>query len=227
MPLKMENVDILIGKLYKLRFKEKDRIQKNLLWATFCNDFLQRFIKENDVVLDLGAGYCEFINNIRCGKKIAVDFEPHIKQFAAKDVSVIINNAVNLRDVATDSIDVVFVSELFEHLNNKNELIQSLAEIHRILKRNGRLIIICPNIIFLGGHYWDYLDHVLPLNHRSLAEALELMGYKIKKMIIRFLPFSTKGNIPKLTFFLKIYLKLPLLWRIFGKQMFILAVKLT
>ena len=39
------------------------------------------------------------------------------------------------------------------------------------------MVVLMPNIRYLAGRYWDYLDHHLPLTHLSLSEALELTGY--------------------------------------------------
>jgi SAM-dependent methyltransferase len=214
-----------IQKLYYIRFNEQARLIKNLLWAVLCKNFLQKYINKRDTVLDLGAGYCEFINNINCKAKIAVDIDPYVKNFAKEDVSVFVNNAIDLKEIASDSIDVVFISELFEHLNDKNELLKSIGEILRVLKINGILLIICPNIKYLASHYWDFVDHILPLSHTSLSEALQLSGFKIEKIIPRFLPYTTKNILPKSPLLLKIYLNMPMLWPIFGRQMFIVARK--
>lgn len=217
--------DSLLRQLYQKRFNSDCCRIKNLLWSVLCKEFLQQFIKKNDIVLDLGAGYCEFINNIDCGKKIAVDIDPYFKKYASSSVTTLINNVVDLKDIPSKSIDVIFVSEVFEHLNDKNELVKSIKEIHRALKEGGTLLVICPNINFLDGHYWDFLDHILPLNHNSLSEALVLLGFKIGKILPRFLPYTIKSSLPKKPVLLKLYLKMPVLWSFFGKQMFIVATK--
>jgi hypothetical protein len=68
-----------------------------------------------------------------------------------------------------------------------------------------------------------FFDHVTPIDDRALCEALELCGFSIETAIPRFLPFTTKGSLPKSTLLLKLYLKIPLAWKLFGGQAFIVA----
>jgi hypothetical protein len=41
----------------------------------------------------------------------------------------------------------------------------------------------------------------------------------------QFVPYSTKSRLPRAIFLIRWYLKIPLLWKIFGKQMLIVARK--
>src|SRR5262245_60529168 len=50
-------------KLYRIRFAG-DQGGRDSLWKTLCRDFLQRYVAPTDTVLDVAAGWCEFINNI-------------------------------------------------------------------------------------------------------------------------------------------------------------------
>jgi len=131
----------------------------------------------------------------------------------------------NLSVLVDSSIDVIFVSNFFEHLQNKEAFLSTLSECNRVLKSGGVLLILQPNIRFAYREYWDFIDHVLPLSDKSLAEALILKGFSIKKMIPRFLPYSTKSGLPVNSFLVKWYLRLPFAWRIFGKQCFVVASK--
>jgi hypothetical protein len=56
-------------KMYRQRFKDK-RDVKVFVWKILCRDFFQKFIEEDDCLLEIGAGYCEFINNIKCKKNM-------------------------------------------------------------------------------------------------------------------------------------------------------------
>src|SRR5690606_20335624 len=106
---------------------------------------------------------------------------------------------------------------------DKRMLAATLAEIRRILKPGGRLIAMGPNIRYVPGAYWDFIDHHLPLTERSLAEAMLLAGLQPVMSIPRFLPYSTRSRLPKGEFFVRAYLMVPLLWRVFGKQFLIVA----
>ena len=43
----------------------------------------------DETVLDLAAGYCEFINALHCRDKIAVDLNPAVAEMAAPEVRVV------------------------------------------------------------------------------------------------------------------------------------------
>ena len=211
--------------LYWLRFSSEERRRKSQLWKVLCKEFLSRYIGREASVLDLGAGCCEFINNIECAHKFAVDINGDIKKFTHEGVKVFVTSGANMREIPDESIDVVFASEFFEHLKDNDELFETLIEIRRILKCGGKLILICPNIRYLSDRYWDFIDHRLPLSHLSMQEALLLYEFNITKVIPKFLPYSTKNALPQWPVLLRIYLRITLLWSIFGKQMFIIAQK--
>ena len=214
-----------LSDLYGRRFSAAERERKNALWKVLCQSFFQKYITESDVVVDLGAGYCEFINNIRCGRKFAVDLSEDTQQAAGDGVTVIIKPATDLSSLEASSTDVVFASNLFEHLSTKDDLMTVLREVHRVLKPGGRLLVLQPNIRYAYREYWDYLDHHLPLSHVSLTEALNLADFAVHEMRPRFLPYSVKSGLPQSTLLLRLYLLAPPLHLLFGRQMFLLAVK--
>ncbi len=71
--------------IYADRF-DKDSVKREVMWKILCKNYFQKFLKKNDTVLDLAAGYCEFINNIKCKNKIAVDLNIKTKQKARKGI---------------------------------------------------------------------------------------------------------------------------------------------
>lgn len=211
-----------ITRLYRLRFNN-ELVNRNAIWQVLCHDFFQRYIKRSNTVFDLGSGFCEFINNIDAKSKVAIDINPETKKYAAKNVKVIIASSTNLPKLLTNKADIVFVSNFFEHLPTKEELARTLLEIKRVLKNKGKIIILMPNIRYVGAAYWDFLDHQLPLSEKSMIEALELNGFEILEKKVRFLPYSTKSNLPNAPIFVWLYLKLAFLHPIFGKQSLIVA----
>jgi len=157
-------------------------------------------------------------------KKIALDLNSDVKKFAEKNVEVIVSKSTNMKKIKSESIDVVFVSNLFEHLTKK-DIVKTVQEIRRVLKKDGGLILLQPNFRYCYKDYWMFFDHITPLDDRSLREVLEINGFKIIECKPRFLPYTTKSKLPKSITLLKIYLKLPLIQRVFGKQVFIYARK--
>ena len=195
------------------------------MWRVLCRDYFHRFIKPNDTVLDLGAGYCEFINNIECGQKIAVDLNAATKKKAARGVKVYQALSTKLPKTLTGKVDVVFTSNFFEHLDSKNEFIDTLKEIRRVLKRGGRLMVLQPNIRLVGSQYWDYVDHTLPLTEKSLHEAFSLTNFEVDYEKVHFLPYTASSRIPAWPFLIKLYLRIPPIQFLMGKQTFVIAIK--
>jgi len=211
--------------LYSRRFSCQNLAHKNSVWKVICDAFLSRHIRPTDTVVDVGAGYCEFINNIRCARKIAVDINPDVKRFADPSVQVINESCTAIGTLESDSVDVVFMSNFLEHLPNKQLILETFREAYRILKKHGHIIILQPNIRFVPGEYWDFFDHHIPLTDRSLCEALVLEKFEIEQSIARFLPYTTKSVLPQAPWLVRLYLKVPLLWRILGAQALVIGVK--
>jgi SAM-dependent methyltransferase len=182
-------------------------------------------VRPADCVLDLGAGYCEFINAIQCARKIAVDLNEETAAYAGPGVAVVHAPSTDLRAIAAGSVDVVFASNFFEHLPSKADFLTTLHEIRRVLAAGGRLLILQPNIRFLPGEYWDFLDHHIPLTDRTLVEALELVGLEVVEVRARFLPYTTKSRLPQWPWLVRLYLRLPPAQWLFGRQAWVVARK--
>jgi ubiquinone/menaquinone biosynthesis C-methylase UbiE len=212
--------------IYRNRFK--DEIQdKNRIWKILCNDFFQKFIDpENDILLDLAAGYGEFLNNIKAKKKIAVDLNEDMRKYVKDDVTVIISDCKKIENIENNSIDKIFISNFLEHLNNTDEVMMVLQECFRMLRPGGKILILQPNIYYVKEKYWFFIDHKTPLTHESLLEALEISGFSLEYIRKKFLPYSTKSSMPQNNLFVKTYLHLPILQKIFGKQSFLIGKKI-
>jgi SAM-dependent methyltransferase len=213
-----------LQRIYSTRFKGQDAY-RNKVWNVLIRDYFQRLVRPSDVVLDLGAGYGQFINNITSGKKYAMDLNPDTVHRVGPEVVVLAQDCSARWPLADESLDVVFTSNFFEHLPNKQALSRTLAEAKRCLKPGGRLIALGPNIKYLPGVYWDFLDHHVPLTEHSLSEALIHEGLSIETCIDKFLPFTMVNGPEYPVFFIAIYLRLPLAWRILGKQFLVIGRK--
>lgn len=215
-----------LKRLYESRFNPQERKAKLALWKVLVNNFLQNYVTVNDTVLDIGGGYCEFINQIRSKNKYLIDLNPDAKVFANPDVTVLNLNILSINEQQKLDIrfDKIFISNFFEHLNSAEELIEVLGFCYDILTPGGSLLVIQPNFKYSYKEYYDFIDHKLPITHLSLKELLETIGFRIDTLIPRFLPFSTKGRLASPTL-LKIYLKFPIFWNFLGGQLFVKATK--
>lgn len=202
-----------------LKFREK-------MWEILCDNFFQKKLGSEDRVVELGAGYCEFINNIRASRKIAVDVNPDVRLYANPDVEIIISDTSQMVTIPNSSIDVVFASNFFEHLT-REQIANTFREVFRILTPGGKFMVLQPNIRFCSKDYWMFFDHITPIDDRAFVEGLEIKGFRVIQVIERFLPYTTKSRLPKALFLIKLYLRLPLAWRLFWQQSFIVSMKPT
>lgn len=208
--------------IYATRFGPRSA-DRQVLWETLVGSYFQRFVQPTDTVLDLAAGYCEFINAIACGRKVAVDLNPTITTVAGPDVEVFHTPSTALPAELDCSVDVAWVSNFFEHLPSSTELLATLRELRRVVRPGGRLLVLQPNIRLTGPAYWDFVDHSLPITEKSLAEALALTGFTVESMKVRFLPYTTESRFPISAALIKLYLKLPPAQFLLGKQTFVVA----
>jgi SAM-dependent methyltransferase len=216
-----------LSRLYRERFADEDAAFRVRAWQILSDRVFQPYIGPDDTVVDLGAGRCEFINAIRCAHKIAVDLNPDVEKYA-RNARVVQAPSTDLNAILSGTVDVVFTSNFLEHLPSKAAVLLTLAECSRILRPGGTLIVLMPNIRYLHGRYWDYFDHHTPLTHISLVEAIRLVGLVPLLIRPRFLPYTVnQRSIPRSTLLLRIYLFLPLLWPVLGRQMLVVARRAT
>ncbi|MDQ3001597.1 MAG: class I SAM-dependent methyltransferase [Fibrobacterota bacterium] len=213
-----------IKDLYRVRFDPAEKAAKDKLWKILCA-YLQRWFPADGAVLDVGAGYCEFINHIKAARKVAVDMNPDTVACAAPGVTVVTAPVVPLPFLEPGSMDAAFLSNLLEHLADKAQVMDLLREIHRVLRVGGRIVILMPNIRFAYREYWDFFDHQVPLTEKAVVEACLMAGFEPIKVIPAFLPYTTKSRLPQWGFLVHLYLAVPLLWRFFGKQALVVAEK--
>jgi len=211
--------------LYAQRFQDRQNIKRKKIWGILCKYFFQKYISSQSIVMDIGAGNCEFINAIKANEKIAVDLNKSIYDHAAENVHVINDSFFNLSKYTDKRCDIIFASNIYEHLNSKEEVISAIKVCYQYLVPGGKLLILQPNIKFTGGAYWDFIDHKVPLTDKFLIEAGKLAGFTIVKNIPQFLPYTTKSALPQNPLLVFLYLKLPFVWFFLGKQSFLVMEK--
>ena len=211
-----------LAEQYRTRFQEQ-RDYRNEVWQILCAEYFQRYVSSAAAVLDLGCGYGQFINNIRASEKYAMDLNPDSRAQVSDDVTFFEQDCSQRWPLESASLDVIFTSNFLEHLPNKATIFDSLKEARRCIAANGVIICLGPNIRYVSGAYWDFWDHQTSLSDRSLSEGLALCGFKTAEIIPRFLPYTMTGGKPVSNFLVRAYLRIPIAWRMLGKQFLIIA----
>ena len=212
-----------LKQIYSTRF-EGITGYRTRVWKVLAPYFGQWF-PSTGTVLDLGAGYCEFINNAAAKVKFAMDLNPEVRKRAAEDVKILEQDCSELWPLEEGELDAVFTSNFLEHLPNKTAVSAVLAHAYRCLKPGGRFIAMGPNIKYLPGAYWDFFDHYVELTEMSLSEALSNCHFSVDKSVARFLPYTMSHGRQYPIWALRMYLAMPMIWPLFGKQFLVVAQK--
>ncbi len=194
--------------------------KREVLWAALCEYYFSKFIRPDSHVLELGAGYAHFINNVRCASRTAVDLWPQMPNYAAPGVAARVGSVTDLGFLPDASVDLAFASNLFEHLT-KDDFATTLAQLRRKLKQDGTLLILQPNYRRAYKEYFDDYTHISVYSHVSLCDFLAANGFQILECSAGFLPFSVKSGLPVSRALIRFYLASP--WKPLAKQMLVRA----
>jgi SAM-dependent methyltransferase len=210
-------LDQTLDEIYRQRFSERDAAQKNVVWREIVR-FLQRFVDPESAVLDLACGRGEFIRNIVAREKWATDVRD-VAHDLGEGIQFVQSDGLTLTAaLPSDYFDVVFMSNYLEHLPSGDAVVAQFKQAFDLLKPSGRVIVLQPNIRLIGGAYWDFIDHKVPLTEKSLVEAAELAGFVARCVITRFLPYTTKSRLPRHPALVRLYLALRPVWWFAGRQ---------
>jgi ubiquinone/menaquinone biosynthesis C-methylase UbiE len=197
---------------------------RGIVWKEIVR-FLDPFLKGKQTVLDVGAGYCDFINNVTAEKRVAIDMSPDFFQYASDGIQTFQTRADQLSGLQDSSVDAAFSSNLLEHLSDA-ELESTMKEIKRVLKKGGLFILMQPNYHYSYRNYFDDATHKKVFSDSSLESFLVSYGFNIVKKMPKFLPFSLKsrpGLVPIHPLIIRAYIHSP--WKPFAGQMLFVSEK--
>ncbi len=212
--------------LYSRRFSTPELAKKNAIWAALSPFFAERFPANTRSVLEIGAGEGEFLDHAQVPRRVAIDMNPSVERLRARGIEAFTGDATRLYEhFDNDSFDVVFCSNVLEHLYDKDQIHLVFREVRHVLRPGGRFLVLQPNFRYVGPAYYDFIDHRLELTAESVVEALEVAELRVVESHARFLPYTTKSRLSRFYWLVPLYLRLPFLWWIFGAQAFLVAEK--
>lgn len=180
------------------------------LWSVLV-EYLAPYVPPQSRALELGAGYCYWINGIRAAEKIAIDLWREFPKHAAPDVQPIVHDLSRGLDIFHDQqFDVVLASNLLEHFE-ADITARLVADTFRLLRPNGRFIVIQPNFRYAYQRYFDDYTHRSIFTDVSLPNLMRAHGFQIETVEPRFTPYSLRDSRIKLTpWLIRAYLRLPI-----------------
>lgn len=190
--------------------------RRKVLWQALVTYFFQRDIFPEYAVLEIGSGYGDFINSVRCAKKYAVDAWAGAGKYLNPDITFLHRNAWDLAGIQDHSIDYVFASNVFEHLTHR-QLASTIRELTRKVRPGGLLVILQPNFRYAFRDYFNDFTHKTIYTDIGLRGYLSHLGLEPVEVRSRFLPFSINSRFPVVPFLIWLYLKLP--FKPFARQM--------
>lgn len=202
----------------RLQYDDK----RTVLWSTLWEHSLSKVLRGSSTILELGAGWCDFINNARAPRRIAVDLWPGVVEAAAPGVEAHVGAAEDLGFVEDASVDAVFASNLVEHLTHE-QFDAMLLECDRVLVEGGRVALVQPNFRLAYKNYFDDYTHVTMWSDASLPDFLSSRGWEIERVEARYMPLSVKSRFPVSSLLIRAYLASPL--KPLAGQMLVVARK--
>ena len=104
--------------VYTKRWEGPELESVSKVWQVLTRAFFQKIIGEDAKVLDIGCGFCHFLNHLKAKEKVGVDANPLARNHAAKDVTFIHIDDLRLKMLPDEHFDCVFLSNFLEHLDS-------------------------------------------------------------------------------------------------------------
>ena len=196
---------------------------RTTVWKVIAGH-LSSWVPPSAHVLEIGAGYCDWINNVSAARRVAVDIWPDVARYAAAGVEpVVIDASLELRSLGESAFDVVLASNVLEHFA-PDTAASVVRDVAALLKPGGRIVVVQPNFRYAWRRYFDDYTHRAVFTDVSLPALLRAHGLRIDRIQRRFLPYSMRGaTMPIRPWIVRAYLRSPI--KPMAGQMLVVAHK--
>lgn len=196
---------------------------RRVVWEAVARH-LAAYLPPEAAVLEIGAGYCDWINHVRAARRVAVDLWPDLPAHVAPGVEpVVLDVSRGFGALGSSSFDVVLASNVLEHFP-PSEVESVVDGVAGVLRRGGRFVVIQPNFRYAWRNYFDDYTHRSIFTDVSLPALLRAHGFRIVTVEPKFLPYSLRGaRVPITSFLVSVYLRSPI--KPMAGQMLVVAVK--
>jgi 2-polyprenyl-3-methyl-5-hydroxy-6-metoxy-1,4-benzoquinol methylase len=208
-------------RLYEYRFRDVAQANRKAVWDVIAADVYERLDRPQRV-LDPAAGRGESIDAIPATERWAIDVVNHRGGSAQAGTKFIEGDVMDV-DLPEGHFDAVWVSNFLEHLSTQEQVATFLEKVRECIRPGGVVAVMGPNFRFCADRYFDAADHRLALTDVAVEEHIYAAGFEIAEVIPRFLPHSFSGRLPSSARLARLYLRLPIVWRLLGEQFLILG----
>jgi Methyltransferase domain len=209
-------------RLYAYRFRHVDQGARERVWREIAPYVTERALASPERLLDPAAGRREFIAAAPAHERWAVDAVDYGEAVADQGLRVIVSDVMHA-ELPEGHFDGVFVSNFLEHLDGPEGVQRFLLRMLSVIEPGGRIAVMGPNFRYCAKDYFDCADHVVALTDVAVAEHLHAAGFEVAAVTPRFLPYSFRGLLPPSPGLTRAYLRLPLAWRLLGKQFLVVG----
>jgi SAM-dependent methyltransferase len=185
---------------------------------------LAHWIPPQAHVLEIGAGYCAWINAVRAARRVATDIWPDVVRYAGPGVEAqVLDATTSLRSLGEGAFDVVLASNVLEHFA-PDTAADVVGDLFHVLRPGGRLLVIQPNFRYAASAYFDDYTHRAIFTDVSLPALLRAQGFAVDDVRRRFLPYSMReSRVPIRPWLVRAYLRSPI--KPMAGQMLVVAHK--
>ena len=198
-------------------------VARTAVWGAVA-DHLAAWIPPRAHVLEIGAGYCDWINHVRGARRLAVDVWPGVLGHAGSGVDArVLDVATGLATLGDRVFDVVLASNVLEHFD-PDVASRITGGVAALLKPGGRFVLVQPNFRYAWRRYFDDYTHRSIFTDVSLPALLRAHGFEIERVQPRFLPYSMRGaGALARPWLVRVYLRSP--WKPLAGQMLVVGRK--
>src|ERR1035437_943939 len=153
--------------------------------------------RDNNNIIDVGAGDGHFIARARMynWNSYATEFDDSAVQLCKQKDVIVHQGKLDIKNYEKEFFDVIFSSEVIEHINNP---IEEIKNFHKILRKGGLVFITTPNLNSISHkilkNKWSvfcYPEHLCYYNPKTLEKLFKDNGFK--KIVIQTTGFSPSG----------------------------------
>lgn len=133
-----------------------------------------KYIESNDSICDFGCGGGYLLKNINTmGKKIGVEINPYARKMACYNGVECYEDILSIDD---NSVDVLISNHALEHVNNP---VYYIEQFKRIVKENGRIVVVVPHEISRTINKEDINMHLFTWSPQNLFNLFKECGIEV------------------------------------------------